>query len=499
MILFLSLLGCDDAPEAPFEPDLQCEPGLPTVGAAPLRRLTRAQYDHTVRDLLGVTGSYGALLDADEHVGPFASNGVTPVSLATVDQYMRAAEAAAGDADLAALSPCNLLAERAGACARRYIEEMLPRVLRRPPTDERVERLFALYDAFADRGHFEALRVVTTAMLQAPEFLYHVEDGVPGGEGAARLDGFTIASRLSFFLWNGGPDDALLDAAAQGRLDTADGIRDVALDMLADPRAARGIGRLHQEWLGVDELGSVSKDPVLFPDYDEAIAAAMIEDVGAFANEVVRHGDGSLTTLLTARHHVGDEPERSGILTLPGVLAAHAHHQRASLTLRGKLVREDLLCQQLPDPPPDVDLSLPDVTEGTTREVVSAHLAQEGCAPCHSLIDPIGFAFESYDAVGAWRATENGSPIDTTAELTASDVDGIYADAEELTAALAESGEVRWCVARQWFRFAHGRTEQPADTCSLEAAWSAMQQPDNLRELVVAIVTSDAFRHRSTR
>lgn len=501
MIWLAMLWGCDAPPpeeELPFEPDLTCDPAAPDRGGAPLRRLTRAQYDHTVQDLFGVTGSFGALLDADEHVGPFASNGVTPVSQATVEQYQRAAEAVATAADLASLAPCNLLTEVPRDCAAEFVTTWLPRMYRRPATQGQMDRYLAIYDAFAEQGHVDALRVVTQAMLQSPHFLYHLEDGVPGGSESEALDGPSVASRLAFFLWNAAPDDRVLAAASTGQLDSVEGIRAEALRMLAHPKAARGIGQLHLEWLGVDQLPDVTKDPEQFPDHDAAAVAEMMDEVVRFADDVVRHGDGSLATLLTKASGSGSEPDRPGILALRAVQAAHAHYQRSSLTLRGKLVREELLCTPLPDPPPDVDLALPEVTEGTTREVVQAHLNEPACANCHALTDPIGFAFESWDAVGAYRALENGAPIDTTSELTASDVNGSYPDAAALTAALAVSDEVRWCVARQWFRYAHGRVEQPTDDCALSDAWVAMQRPANLRELVVAIVTSESFRTRRT-
>ena len=490
------LVACGPEPPAEVTAPVQCDPVAP-IAASPLRRLTRSEVAHAVADVFGVEG-IEPLLGADERVGPFAANSVTPVSRLTVEQYLETAEHVAASADLQSLNPCNLLVEAGRDCATQFVAEFGPRVYRRPLTEEQQASLLAIYDAFAEDGHLAALRVVMQAMLQSPWFLYHHELAAPAEAGElAALDGWSLASRLSFFLWKTTPDDGLLNVAASGGLDSVEGLRETTLRMLADPRAAQGIGQMHLEWLGVDRLPDIAKDPQRFPDYTAQQQQEMMQEVAAFADQVIRHGDGELATLLTQPHGFAGEPARTGLLGLAGVLATHAHYQRSSLTLRGKLVREELLCQPLPDPPPDVDISLPEIAPGaTTREAVAAHLTTPQCAGCHALVDPLGFAFESYDAVGAFRTLDNGATIDTTGELTAADVEGPFDGPAELAEQLAMSQDVQWCVTRQWFRYALGRPDQPEDACSLEQAWLAMHQPHNLRELIVAIVESDAFRFR---
>ncbi|MBX2798093.1 MAG: DUF1592 domain-containing protein [Myxococcales bacterium] len=527
MILFFGLLGCPASPEAdpPFEPELQCVPSDPaSAGDTPLRRLTAGQYHNAVADLFGVDVDIPEVLGADETVGTFTSNSVTPVSQITVEQYVLAAEAVATAVDLDTLAPCNLLVEEGTDCAQRFVRDVSPRVYRRPTSDAEQAALMEVYDAFAaDRGHVRALRVVVGAMLQTPWFLYHSDYEAAPGAGPGELvplEPHALASRLSFFLWNTTPDDALLQAATEGSLSTVPGLTEHALRMLADPRAARAIGDFHLQWLGVDELPDVAKDPDLFPAYDTALQAALRHEVADFADDVIRHGDGELHTLLTSTSTVPSEPlfafygitppadwqpgdritlaePRAGLLTRGGVLARHAHYQRGSITLRGKLVREDLFCQELPDPPPDVDITLPPPSAGqTSREAIEAHMGIGGCAGCHSQIDPIGFAFEGFDAIGQARTHDNGSPIDATGELLATDVDGPFDGPAQLAEQLAGSRQLQWCVTRQWFRYALGRIEEPRDACSLHAAFDAFDRPAPLRELILEIVTSDAFRHR---
>ena len=279
----------------------------------------------------------------------------------------------------------------------------------------------------------------------------------------------------------------------------------------------------HTQWLGVDELEHTTKSTELFPEWSVSMRAAMENEMKHFAQAVVLQGDGKLETLLSADfsyiedplfelygvdkpsgHTVGDpvamDPtQRAGLLTHAGFLAAHAHPDQSGPIQRGVAVRTNLLCTPPPPPPPDVDAIPPSPDPmATTREIFEQHTADPACAGCHVLIDGIGLGFEGYDAIGAYRATENGSPVDQTGAVVGSDVDGEFDGAVELANMLATSEDVRSCVARQWFRYAFGRIEDPqGDACSLEVLDAAFAESDyNVRELMVALVQTDAFRYR---
>ncbi|MBX7077811.1 MAG: DUF1592 domain-containing protein [Nannocystaceae bacterium] len=500
----------------------------PQVGVTELRRLTQAEYRNTVRDLLGYEGDAADTFSADERVGPFTSNVGAPVSEIQVEQYMSAAESigewAAGQ--LPSLLPCDPAALGEDECANAFIADFAPRAYRRPLQPDELAALQQVYTEGKASGGFEVgVRLVIQGVLQSPWFLYHMEFGSAGvNDGAViALDDHELASRLSYFLWNTMPDGPLFDAADAGELATEDGLAAQVDRMLADPRARGAIATFHLQWFGVDEVEGVEKNADAFPSYSPALAAAMREETAAFATHVVLDDDGLLASLLTAEYTLSDDPDllalygatlppghvagepvplpagqRAGLLTQASVMTRHAHVNQTSPVHRGKLVRENLLCQPLPPPPPDVDNTPPSPDpDATTRERFEQHRADPSCAGCHSLIDPIGFTFEHYDGIGAWRDVEAGAPVDASGELTETDVDGPVDGAVEMAGQLAQSTIVQQCVARQWFRFAFGRFETDEDTCTNDALDTAFTEANgDVRVLIRQLVLSNAFRYR---
>jgi hypothetical protein len=341
-----------------------------------------------------------------------------------------------------------------------------------------------------------------------------------GAGGLVRLDPYELASRLSYFLWRSMPDQTLFDAAASGALDSGEGVRAQAERLLADDRAERAIVGFHMQWLGLRDMVQLEKDPEVFPDFDEDMRTAMQLETERFVDWVLRHGDGSLTSLLTAPYSfptgplsalygvsesAGTEPvdldpaERGGVLTHAGFLAMHAHTNQTSPVHRGVLVRENLLCQKLPPPPENVDNVAPEPDPSlTTRERFAVHTQDPACAQCHKLIDGIGFGFERYDALGVYRATENDKPIDASGQMVAVEEGDVSFDgALELGALLAQSPTVHQCLVRQWFRYAFGRMEGEHDKQQLEALEETFTiSEQNVRELLLAVAVSDAIRFR---
>ncbi|MEJ7734781.1 MAG: DUF1592 domain-containing protein [Polyangiaceae bacterium] len=465
----------------------------------------------------------------DERVGAFRSNAVAPVTELIIEQYMDAAEelAAAAAANADDLLPCAV-AQADDACIASFLADFGRRAFRRPLSDAEVADLQVLYDRGAKVGVEDGVRLVVQAALQSPFFLYHVEAGAdPEGTSSPvrALDDWELASRLSYFLWDSMPDDELFEAAAAGQLVDPEARRAQALRMLDDDRAREAIGSFHLQWLRIDELGLLEKDSAVFPEFDEAMRDAMRNETVRFADYVVRQGDGKLDTLMTAPWsfiegplggvygvEIGadqdpDEPvdldpaQRSGLLTQASVLAQHAHADQSSPVFRGVMVRESVLCQTLAPPPPDVANVPPEPDpDATTRERFAEHTSNPACATCHTLIDGIGFGFENYDGLGAFRTMENDIPVDASGEVVGSaDVDGKFDGVVELAARLAKSDEVRACVNKQWFRFAFGRLETKDDQESMDAAYQRFGDTDwDVRELVLAIVDTDAFAWRRT-
>jgi hypothetical protein len=489
---------------------------------APLRRLTNEEYNNTVRDLLGDTGRPADAFAPDEAVGGFENNTVSPVTQALVERYMDAAESLAARAAvrLDKLAPCAAK-ELPEACAREFIEAFGRRAYRRPLDEGERGAMLALYaDKEKRSDHARALQLVIAAMLQSPNFLYRLEPA-DGALKTRALTGYEVATRLSYFIWASAPDAALLDAAAAGKLTAPDDVRRAARRLLADARAVDGIRSFHRQWLDLRELDTKSKDPVLYPAFTPELKRAIVEETLRFSANAVLQGGDTVATLLTSNRTFVNAPlaklygvappagegfalvdlpprERSGLLTQASVMAVLASVEEASPILRGKFVREKLLCETIAPPPPNVDITPPRFDpKRTKKERFARHRTDPSCSYCHEMMDPTGFGFEHYDAVGAWRTVDEAFPVDAVGMLSGTDdADGPFDGAIELGARLSASKQVRRCIATQWFRSAVGRGERDEDTPSLDAAYQAFAGAGfDVRELIVAIATTDAFRH----
>jgi hypothetical protein len=518
----------------PEEVDAACEAtqGKLDVGLTRLRRLTRVELDNTVRSLFGIEARGVETIAPDERIGPFSSNAIAPPTDLLIEQYQELAERVAleAGAQMAEIAPCNLAADTTGTCATEFVKALGARAFRRPLVDAEVAAYVGLYDTVRQlsdaAGGFTA---VVEGLLQSPFFLYHSDASSPGAPSATPvlLDQHALASRLSYFLWGTMPDAELFSAADAGTLADPTAVSAQVTRLLSSPRAVEAIANFHAQWLGFADLSEKQKDPAIYPDFNQDVSLSMLQETTDFTRSVVLEGDGLLKTLLTSNlafprgplfelygvtQPVGflpgtavalDATRRSGILTQAAFLTRHAHGNQTSPVHRGILVRENLLCQPIDPPPANVAASPPPPTPATsTRERFAQHVADGTCAGCHSLIDPIGLGFEHYDAVGAYREVDGQGPVDASGEFTnvRDDLAGTFTNAVELTAMLAESGEVADCVSRQWFRFSLGRVESKSDACSVRDIQTGFNDSDhNIRSLLTEIVTSDAFRYvRST-
>jgi hypothetical protein len=438
------------------------------------------------------------------------------VTAVHAEQLHRAAAAVAARADFDALAPC-LAAEGGRACAESFVRDLGRRAFRRPLTDAEIARYADL--AMARPTLRDGLEAALEVFLQSPYFLYRFEVGAPRGDGTYGLTPHETATLLAYTLWGTMPDAALFDAADQGRLDATEGVEGEARRMLADPRARAAIGAFAAQWIGADRVLTAAKDDAA----GAALAADMLDETRALAAHVVLDGSGRYDDLLTSdetlasdalRAFYGLEPARSGaaastaperaagLLGHASVLGAYAAHDRSSPIQRGLFVRQRLLCQDLPPPPNDVP-PLPPVDPGaTTRDRFEQHTAVEACRACHQYLDPVGFGFEQFDAVGRYRAEENGRSVDASGDLA--DLEalgaGTHAPFDGLPAlgrvvAGSEAGPA--CFARQVYRYASGHLEAEADACALARLTARFEAAGrDVRELFVATLTDPSFLTR---
>jgi mono/diheme cytochrome c family protein len=503
-----------------------------------LRRLTHSQYNNTVRDLIGDHSRPADRFPPEDFVGGFKNQtrtqGVPPV---LEDAYSRAAERMALNAfragDVNSLIPCKPASARDAKCREQFVRAFGEKAFRRPLTDVEVRRYNELFAGQAGQtGKFlEGARVVVEAMLQSPKFLFHVTSGDRGLQ--ADLRDYAIANRLSYLLWNTMPDRGLLDAAAKGELRTVEGIERIARAMLEDKRARQAADEFFSQWLRLDRMLAAAKDNRRYPSFSPELAAMMVQETKMLLGQLVWN-DGNFMEAYTAdysflnadlaRLYGLPEPEgefelvkfpadvpRAGILGHASFLASTAGPVETSPTARGLFVREHLLCQVVPNPPPGVNTTLPEPTADAVRakrERMLEHVENQSCAGCHRLMDPIGFGLEKYDALGGWRNKElvdlsgdEGPRRRTSVEVeinSAGEIAGLpnstFTNSRELGRVLAASPICQECVVKQMFRYALGRPETPSDRASVTRAAAAFRQSGfKFKEMLIAVIRSPQF------
>lgn len=499
-----SALSCDTAP-------------------LPLSHLTRAQYDRTIRDLFGVAldASVSASFPKDEEVEGFSLG--LGMSTLLVEKQQGAAEVWAERAmeHPERIVPCSTADD---ACAAAFIASFGRRAFRRPLAEDEIERLMTVYRFARESGarpFDEGLRLVIEAILVSPHFLYHwpTSEGADA-EGVVRVAGYELASRMSYFLWGTMPDDALLDAADAGKLHTKEDVAREARRMLEDPRAREGVSGLFDELYDVGMVSGLNRDPVLFSDWSTDVGRDLSTSLAMSLDDAFWNGktfsdlftsnevflNENLATFYGLERPAGEgfvpvtDARRGGLLTHPALVTRFSKFSATDPIHRGLFVWERVLCRNMQPPPPDVVFTVPSAEEEpgkTTRERYEMHL-DDACAGCHGVIDPLGFAFEHFDAVGRHRADENGIPIDATGTVILDDAGEVpFDDVVDLGAVLAESDDARRCYVEHWVHAAVRRGGTQGDTCQIDDLDEAFEEAGgNLADLAVLIVTSDAFLSR---
>lgn len=516
--------------ERPPTPPKCDDPGI-KPSDVPLRRLTHTQYNNTIDAVFeGRVTPSADFPRTTDWAGYSTAPEANVVSQLGAEEIMRAAEDVAAQTvtRLPEILPCAPNADE--ACARQFVLDFGKRVFRRPVRSDEEALLLGLYrTVIADTPFRESIAIVLTAMLQMPGFLYQVEEGRANVEvepGIIPLSGFEIASRLAYMFTDRPPDADLIAAAERGSLDTPEGIEAQARRLLGQPEALRVIGGFSREWMDVDDFDSSDKDATVFVEYDDALAAALAEEVDRYVEHVMRDLGGSFSAMMTAETAVVNQPlarlyglgdqvssgpddwqlvtldraQRSGVLSRAGILASHAHPAATSPVQRGKLVRTRFLCNDLPAPPPGAQTNVPEFpVDATERDKSAIMVASEDCGGCHRLLNPIGIGFENFDALGRWRdQLEDGRAIDATGAVEGSAI-GAFNGVANLSLALSENPAVHACYSRQWFRYAFGRMEQLQDRCTVESMQERFVESGlSVPELLVHLTQTDAFRYRRT-
>lgn len=470
--------------------------GAPGTGGPPLvdpllamesgaRRLTQAELDNTLRDLLGENTAPASRLLNEDEFRPFDNDYTIqqPSDALITSLEVLAQEVAERTVDdpgrYAALVPCIPASSGDEQCFREFLASFLPRALRRPVTADDIGAYVPLLafasedNAVVDNDFHTAVELAISATVQDPELLYRVERGQPGGEpGMIELNGYEIANRMSYLLWSSMPDEALFAAAEDGTLDTPGGRRAEALRMLGDEKARVQLHRFHAMWLGYRSIPHAAE-----------LVAAFNRETSALIDRVVLDEPGSYLRLFTmdetyvddmlADHYGLPRPPggegwvsyegtgRAGILGHGALLAAFSKFEDTSPTQRGILVRTRLMCEEVPHPPPNVDTDQP---PGGAMDALckydryAEHRDQSSsCAGCHNLVDPIGFGLENFDVAGRYREHDDGLPeciIEGSGQIVGV---GEFNGPRELSELLVENDYVDACAVKQFLTFALGR------------------------------------------
>jgi hypothetical protein len=504
------------------------------AGPVALRRLTADQYSSSIRDVLGKHITVPRRIDPDDRRDGLLAVGASFASVTPsgFEKYEAAATAVSDQAldashrdELVQCEPASI-ASSDDECARAFIERVGRRLFRRSLTAAEAEARLSIASEAANalRDFYEGLELALTSLLVSPEFIFRVEvaEAIPGDPTRNRVTSIAMASRLSYFLWNSTPDEELLSAGENGDLVDENGLAQQVDRMLESPKLEAGIRSIFSDLYDFKQFddGLVRKDTALFPVYTQTLVEEAKEQT---LRTIVAHLSGEedyrdlfttsesfMTRRLGVVYQVpvatanGWEPYsfpedtlRAGLLSHVSLNALHSHPGRSSATLRGKFVREVLLCQDIPTPPANIDFSIVENTTGelrTARERLEKHVTNDSCAGCHSLMDPVGLALESFDAVGMLRTEENGASIDPSGEL-----DGLrYDDAPGMGRALRDHPELGPCLVRSLYRYAVGRAPEEGEESLLEYlserfAASGFRVTELMRELVL----SDGFRTSS--
>jgi hypothetical protein len=504
----------------------------PRPGRVTIRRLNRAEYNNTIRDLTGVKFRPADDFPSDDVGNGFDNIGdVLSMPLILVEKYLAAAESVV-DAAFADASSRQLVAPHQANdelserdAVTRNLTVFATRAFRRPITDDEQSRFGMLARNALEQGATmeQAVQTVMHAILASPHFLFRVESEQRVGDEAAgpaqsKLSDFELASRLSFFLWSSMPDKTLFQLAKEQRLHEPEVLRAQALRMLADPKAAALTDNFAGQWLQLRSLDNIKPDPEMFPTFDDSLRKSMRRESELFFESIV-HENRSVLEFLTgdftfvnerlAAHYgidgvtgesfqrVAVPPQRRGVLTHASILLITSNPTRTSPVKRGKWILDNVLGEPPPPPPEGVaELDGDAETLGSLRERMEQHRADESCAVCHRKMDALGFGLENFDVIGGWRDRDGRFEINPAGSLPGG---RDFGTAGELMEILAEekADDFCRCLTEKMLTYALGRGLQSFDRCTVDDIVMELSENEfRFQSMILAIVTSAPFTAR---
>src|SRR5215510_3110735 len=492
-----------------------------------LRRITESQYRRTIADVFGPGIKINARFEPEKREDGLLAIGSAELSLTSsgFEQYFALAssiaEQALDEKKRATSVPCKPAnpGQADDACARQFVERYGERLFRRPLSESETLTRLKTASVGAERaGDFYAgLKLALTSLLIAPEFLFRVETAEPdpGNAGQYRFDSYTKAARISFLLWDAGPDEGLLAVARNGAIHTDAGLRQQLARMISSPRFEDGVRAFFSDMLQLDGFENLVKDPAIYPKFNQTVSDSAKEQTLKTIIDLLVRQKRDYRDFFTSNETFINRPlaavyripfasnnewapytfpqssERSGILTQVSFLSLFAHPGTSSPTRRGIKVLEIFLGEPTPEPPANVDFSkVRDSSQGTVRGRLLDHMNNKGCAGCHRRTDPPGLALEHFDGLGQLRTTENGMRINVSAEL-----DGVkFEGAQGLVAFLRDDPRVPASLVRNVYAYGIGRkTEGPDETFLSDQTKAFANNGYRLPELMTQIAYSPEF------
>lgn len=511
---------------------LECQREAPTKSMR-VSRLTHVQWENAVRDILELPERSGlsSTFIQDTLSSSYFNRDTSTLEVvpALWDDYREAAETLAAQvandpATQARLLPKDATSTTGRAQAQALLEVIGRRAYRRPWTANEVTRHLQIYDEApqhfdsGEDAHRVGLLLMLSAVFQSPWFIYRTELTATHGE-MTRLNSYEIATKLALALWNSVPDDALLDAAASGALDTLDGVEAQARRLLEDKRAKEMVLDFYDQVLHFSQWSKLDKSSAMFPQYSPEVAAAMRREMELFLEDIIFEDSGSFLDLLTSTSSFVNEPlaniyglegikgtefvkveldakTRPGFMTRAGFLAYMAGYEHPAPIQRGVFINHHVVCSKLPPAPNEIN---GDAFEGATNRDRWAHMTGSCGGSCHNnYINPPGFSFEHFDAIGQWRAMDNGHAIETAGRFAYDGKSLEFTDASDFIGKLAKQEDAHHCYADHWFEYMYGRAPKESEAPLVARIASASRKHElSVKNGIIALVTSDAFLYRA--
>jgi len=499
------------------------------LGAEPylagLRRLTETQYRNSIADIFGPAIAVQGKFEPDRRIGGLLASSGTSLSItpAGLEAYAKMADGIArqvvDEKNRARLIDCAPQSPTAPdrSCAAQILQRYGLLLFRRPLSAQEMKaRLDAADTATKLSGNFyTGLRYSLTTLLSAPDFLFRVEMGGPRDH---TLDGYSRAARLSYMLWDSTPDMALLDAARSGALDSEAGVKAQAARLMASPRLETGMRAFFSDFLEMDTLGTITKDPTIYPKYSDEIASSAREETLRTIIDLTLKKDGDLRDMFTTRrsainrplawvydvpynlsgewmpYEFAEDSGRSGILTQVSMLSMFSHPGRSSPTKRGVALMDIFLCEPTPTPPANVDFSIVNDTNNpnlrTVRDRLLAHATTPQCASCHTHSDPIGLTLEQFDSIGERHLQEAGRDVDASATISGKQFSG----GAGLGQYLHDNPKVPACFVRKLYAYGVGANSEEVEKKAVQPFLDGFVATGyRLPALLRSIVTSPQF------